>query len=170
MKSMERRLVVAMLGLLMASPVGAADQSDPLGESKYPDPSLKGPPIAFTTELRASEESSVVDSPAKGRADFVLDRATMRLSWKITYQDLTSAPIAAKIHGPQTPGGEAGPLVDLAPNGVKSPLEGSIILTDGQLRYLLTDRMYVNITTQKYKLGEIRGQLARQRLKPAVSQ
>ena len=32
-----------------------------------------------------------------------------------------------------------------------------MILTDGQLRYLLTDRLYVNITTQKYKLGEIRG-------------
>ena len=159
-----------MLGLLMAGPAIAADQSNPLGASKYPDSSLKGPPIVFVAELSASEESTVVDSPGKGRVEFTLDRPTMRISWKLTYEKLTSAPIAAKVHGPQTPGGEAGPLFDLAPNGVKTPLEGSVILSDGQLRYLLTDRMYVNITTQKYKLGEIRGQVGRQRPKPNATQ
>ena len=159
-----------MLGLLVAGPAVAADHSDPHGAAKYPDGSLKAPPIVFNAMLSAAEESMVVDSPGTGRAEFILDRPTMRFSWKLTYEKLTSAPIAANVHGPQTPGGEAGPLIDLAPNGVKTPLEGSVILSDGQLRYLLTDRMYVNITTQNYKLGEIRGQVGRQRPKPNATQ
>jgi hypothetical protein len=40
------------------------------------------------------------------------------------------------------------------------------VLADGQLKYLLNSRMYVNITTGKYRDGEIRGQL--QRMRPGV--
>jgi hypothetical protein len=94
----------------------------------------------------------------------------MKLRWKITFKDLTSPPVAARIHGPQTPGGEAGALFDLAPNGLKSPLEGEHQLTDGELRYLLTDRLYVNITTVRYKQGELRGQLQRVRPKNTPTQ
>ena len=54
-------------------------------------------------------------------------------------------------------------LVDLGGKGLTSPIEGSSILNEGQLEYLLTDRMYVNILTKKYPGGELRGQLARLR-------
>ena len=64
-----------------------------------------GPPIHFYADLSADEQSAVTDSPALGRADFILDRATLRFSWVVTYSDLTSAPTAAGLHGPQTPGG-----------------------------------------------------------------
>ena len=42
-------------------------------------------------------------------------------------------------------------------------MEGSVTLNEGQLEYLLTGRMYVNLHTVKYPNGEIRGQLSRQR-------
>lgn len=157
-----RRIVIVALAVALAAPACLAAEAAK-GKRSFPDPSLDGPPIHFLANLSADEESMVTESPGSGRAEFTLDRRTMKLSWKLTFKDLTSAPLAARVHGPQTPGGEAGALFDLAPNGVKSPLEGSHVLTDGELRYLLTDRLYVNITTAKYKQGELRGQLQRQR-------
>ena len=164
-----RRVLAVVLVLAGFSSGDAVWAAEAAGHKHvYPDPSLSGPPIRFFANMSADEESSFTESPATGRAEFVLDRDTMTFSWKITFKDLTGAPIQARIHGPQTPGGEAGALFDLAPNGVKSPLEGSHVLTDGELRYLLTDRLYINITTQKYKQGEIRGQI--QRMRPTPTQ
>ena len=122
-----------------------------------------GPPIVFFADLSADEQSAVTDSPALGRADFLLERATMKFSWIITYNDLTSAPTAAGLHGPQAPGGNAGLLIDIAKSGLQSPITGSAIITDGQLDYLLTGKMYVNIRTAKFDLGELRGQIMRKR-------
>lgn len=135
--------------------------------SKFPDPSLTGLPINWFANLASEEESWAVDSKGVGRADFTLERESMRFSWTVTYKDLTSPAIRVAVHGPQTPGGEAGVLVDLGGGGVQSPVKGSTILNDGQLRYLTTDRFYINITTPKYAKGEIRGQL--QRVRPTAS-
>ncbi|HEY6645029.1 CHRD domain-containing protein [Povalibacter sp.] len=121
-----------------------------------------GPPIRFVAEMSADEQSAYTESPGIGRAEFVLERATLRLTWTVTFSKLTSAPIGIAIHGPQAPGGNAGVLVEMSPNGVQNPLKGSAVLTDGQLEYLLTGRMYVNLRTQKYQAGELRGQIMRQ--------
>jgi hypothetical protein len=120
-----------------------------------------GPPIHFVAQMSADEQSAYTESPGIARAEFVLERATLRLSWTLTYSGLTSAPIGVGIHGPQAPGGNAGVLIEMGANGVRTPLKGSAILTDGQLEYLLTGRTYVNLRTQKYKLGELRGQIMR---------
>jgi hypothetical protein len=122
-----------------------------------------GPPIHFYADLSADEQSAVTDSPALGRADFILERATLRFSWVVTYSDLTSAPTAAGLHGPQTPGGNAGLLVDIAESGLGSPIKGSTIITDGELDYMLTGKVYVNLRTVKFDLGELRGQIMRKR-------
>lgn len=164
-----RRVLAVVLVLAGVSSGFAALAAEAAGHKHvYPDPSINGPPIRFFASMSGDEESSYTESPGSGRAEFVLDRDTMKFSWKITFKDLTTVPIAMRVHGPQTPGGEAGVLFDLAPNGVKSPTEGSHILNDGELRYLLTDRLYINITTQKYKQGEIRGQI--QRMRPTPTQ
>lgn len=126
------------------------------------DPIMEGPPIGFYAVMTADEESASTESPGTGRADFLLDRATTRLSWKVTYKNTTSPVTGAHIHGPQRPGTNAGVQFDMAPNGLKSlPLEGSAVLTDAQLEYLLSGRMYVNIHTTKYPEGELRGQIER---------
>lgn len=122
-----------------------------------------GPPIHFYADLSADEQSAVTDSPALGRADFILERATLRFSWVVTYRDLTSAPTAAGLHGPQTPGGNAGLLIDISETGLGSPIKGSTIITDGEVDYLLTGKVYVNLRTVKFDLGELRGQIMRKR-------
>ena len=125
----------------------------------------EGPPIKFRTALSADEQSSPTESPGLGVAEFILYRPTQRLDWTITYSGLTSKAVAAHVHGPQTPGGNAGVLFDLAPDVMKSPLVGSRVMNDGELEYLLTGRMYVNIHTTLYPAGELRGQIMRVRPK-----
>ena len=142
------RVTACALACLMGLPVAVGDDL--------------GPPIHFLAEMSAAEQSAYTESPGTARAEFVLERATLRLSWTLTYSGLTSAPVGVAIHGPQAPGGNAGVVIDMGAKGVSSPMKGSAILTDGQLEYLLTGRTYVNLRTQKYKLGELRGQIMRQ--------
>lgn len=127
------------------------------------DPSLGGPPIKFKATLSADEQSAPTESPGSGVVDFVLERSTQELSWTLVFDNLTSQVTGAHIHGPQTPGGNAGVLIDLAPEGPKSPAQGSLVLNDGLLEYLLTGRMYVNVHSTKYPVGELRGQIMRLR-------
>ena len=127
--------------------------------------------IQYSCDLSADEESSETYSPGSGHADFTLERESLKFSWKVSYQDLTTPPVTAGLYGPDRPGGNAGFQIDLAPKGLKSPLIGSKILNDGELQYLVTGRMYVNIVTAKYKDGELRCQVTRQRPKsPPVTQ
>ena len=122
-----------------------------------------GPPIEFHAILSADEQSAPTESPAEGCARFTLDRPTLKLEWTLSYTELTTTPTGAHVHGPQTPGGNAGVLFDLAPEGLSSPIKSSIVLTEAQLAYILTGRAYVNIHSVRYPLGELRGQIMRLR-------
>lgn len=123
-----------------------------------------GPPIQFYTDLSAEEESAITDSPGTGHVEFELERKTLKLSWKLTYSNLTSPPTSVSLHGPQNPGGNAGVVVNMSPKGVTNPLVGEAVISDGILAYLMSDRLYVNVFTTKYKEGgELRGQLKRRR-------
>ncbi len=148
----QNTLILLVLAAIFAPIAGAQDYSG-----------TEGLPIRFLAPLSADEESAPTESPGSGRAEFLLDRPTQKLSWLISFENLTSEAGAAHVHGPQTPGGNAGVLFDLAPDGMKSPLKGSVIVNDGELEYLLTGRMYVNIHTAKFPAGELRGQIMRQR-------
>lgn len=124
--------------------------------------------IIYTAVLSDEDQSTPTYSPGKGFAELRLERATLKLSWKITYQGLTSPPIAAGLYGPENVGANAGQVVDLGTRGLRSPIVGSAIISDGVLGYLTTGRIYVNIHTHRYKDGELRGQVRRQRA-PATS-
>ena len=157
---------VCVLGLVSGPLPASAQQGQNIRakpEVGLPDDSLKGPPIVFYADLSADEESSFTESPGVGRFECQLDRATLKLTWKVTYSNTTSPVTSAGIHGPQTAGSEAAVLIDLGKGGLKSPIEGSATLSDSDLEYLLTGKMYVNLHTVKYPGGELRGQLSRQR-------
>ena len=113
--------------------------------------------------LSADEQSAPTTSPGQGCALFTLDRPTLEFSWTVRFAQLTSEAVGAHVHGPQTPGGNAGVLFDLAPDNLQSPLRGAVVLSEGQLEYLLTGRTYVNIHSAKYPAGELRGQIMRLR-------
>jgi hypothetical protein len=118
-------------------------------------------PIAFAARMSADDESTAVDSPGLGKAEFSLDRDSLRLSWTVTFSGLTSPVTAVQIHGPQRIGANAGVQVDMGRSGLKPPLHGSEILNDAQVQYLIAGWMYVNVHTAKYPAGEIRGKIQR---------
>ncbi len=149
------RLRISLAILLLMSSFG---MTGAIAQTLPPEPTA---PILFYANLSPDEESYVTTSKATGRADFSLDRATVRLSWKVTFKDLQSPPTGAHIFGPQRPGQNSTPVFDLAPKGLKSPLEGSVVLNEGDLQNLMAGRYYVNIMTTGYVNGEIRGQLER---------
>ena len=50
--------------------------------------------------------------------------------------------------------------INLAPNGITSPVAGSAIISEALVQYMLSGWTYVDIPTRKYPRGEIRGRLA----------
>jgi hypothetical protein len=144
---MQRRcFVLSSLATLMSAKAGADDT---------------GAPIHYAADLSGDEETPTVESPGSGRAEFVLDRNSLVLSWTVSFKGTTSPVTGAHIHGPQGVGSNANAQIDLGAKGLQSPLKGSATLNESQLQALIMRRMYVNITTAKYKAGELRGQITR---------
>jgi hypothetical protein len=113
----------------------------------------------FHTDLSANNQTRLTISPATGTADLVLDLNTLTITWDVKFEGLVSKPTAATLNGPSQPGANGLPYVDLAPDGIVSPLKGSAVINEAQVQYLLTGWSYVQITTEKWPFGEIRGQL-----------
>ena len=97
------------------------------------------------------------DSNGEGDAKVTLDTATRVVTWKITYKGLTGPATMAHFHGPAAPGTNAGVAVPIQvqPN----VMEGQATLTPQQMEDLQAGRYYINIHTQQFPGGEIRGQV-----------
>ena len=120
--------------------------------------------IHYACNLSADEESAEVYSDGTGVAEFALERETLKLTWKITYEKLSGLALSVGVYGPDRPGGNAGLLINLVDKGApRSPVVGSKVLNDGELQYFVTGRVYMNIMTSKYKDGELRCQITRLR-------
>ena len=116
--------------------------------------------IQFVTNLDGGQEAPPVETIANGSGMIYLDRASKKLLWQISYNDLSSPVTAAHFHGPVGPGVAAGVQLKLAPtNATTSRIAGEATLTDEQMRQVLGGLWYVNIHTEKYPDGEIRGQV-----------
>ena len=116
--------------------------------------------IQFVTNLDGGQETPPVETIANGSGMIYLDRASRKLLWDISYNDLSSPVTAAHFHGPVGPGVAAGVQLKLAPtNATTNRIVGEATLTDEQMRQVLGGLWYVNIHTKKHPDGEIRGQV-----------
>lgn len=111
----------------------------------------------FHADLSADNQTRLTISPASGTADLTLDLTDLTLTWEVHFKDLQSTPTRASLHGPAQPGANGLAFVDLAPEGIKSPLTGSAVLTEAEVQYLLAGWTYVEIATEKFPYGETRG-------------
>lgn len=118
------------------------------------------PAYAETTNFTATlaPGADATDSTGSGSLEASYDSNTMEFSWTATYEGLTGPATAAHFHGPAAEGENAPPVVPIA-GDLASPIEGSATLTEEQATQLLGGMWYLNIHTEQYPDGEIRGQV-----------
>ena len=113
--------------------------------------------MKFSAKMDGSHEVPPTDTKGSGIVHATYDPSTKTLSWTLEYKGLTGEATAAHFHGPAAPGENADvavPLPDAA-----SGSKGSATLTDEQAADLESGKYYVNVHTEKYPDGEIRGQV-----------
>jgi len=92
---------------------------------------------------------------ATGNATLVLNTAHTQATYHVEYEGLSTPEIYAHIHN-ATPA-QNGPIVFTLPPG--SPKDGVWNLTPTDATELIAGRLYVNIHSDQYLSGEIRGNL-----------
>ena len=112
---------------------------------------------SFGATLSASAEVPANPSTGGGTMTATLSNETNLLTWRVTYNGLTSTPTAGHIHGPAMAGANAGVVVPFA--STASPIEGSAKLTAAQVADLRAGLWYVNLHTAANPGGEVRGQV-----------
>jgi len=126
-------------------------------------------PVRFYADMTARQQPAAVYSDGTATVDLTLDRKTLQLNWTITFSGLTSAPTGLHIHNNRP--GSHGPLIyDLTPKSPQTfagPLSGTVTMSGAEFQYLLERHLYIDLHTEKYPEGEIRGHIERgQRVKP----
>ena len=99
-------------------------------------------------------------SAGTGFATMNLDDATNLFSWDISWSGLTGNETVMHFHGSALPNQNAGVQVNFgAISGTSSPSIGSTTISGAQETDLLAGLWYINIHTDAFPGGEIRGQV-----------
>jgi hypothetical protein len=115
--------------------------------------------VHYTAHLSARSEVPKNTSKGTGQFDGDFDTDTKQLTYKLTFANLSGPAMMAHIHGPAGRNENAGVITPLGDNNPTSPISGTIMLNDEQVKELEAHRMYVNVHTAANPGGEIRGQL-----------
>lgn len=119
---------------------------------------------SFCAILSGSQEVPPVQTNASGFVKATLKGHTLIVKGR--FQGLSSAYVAAHVHGASLPGTNSGVLFTLNAtlnpgnlSGKFSECQNRFGLTDAQIQQLKDGLFYVNIHTSQFPNGEIRGQL-----------
>ena len=114
--------------------------------------------LNLKAELTAAAEVPPTDSTGTGTLEATFDTDTKVFTWTVTYDGLSGAAPAARVHGAAKEGENAGPVVPSeGPNA--SPINGNATLDDQQATDMQAGLWYFNIHTEKFPDGELRGQV-----------
>lgn len=130
-----------------------------LGGCQQMSEMMGGGATKMNANLSGQNEVPPVQTQGRGSADVSYDKSSRMLKWKVDYSGLSANPVAAHFHGPAAPGSNAGVVVNIAPGGVRNPIEGQATITEQQAQDLLAGRWYINVHTPQNPNGEIRGQV-----------
>ena len=95
-------------------------------------------------------------SPGSGVGIINLNTDTRQLEWNITFGGLVGDELVSHFHGPAPAGQPAGVQISLPPG---TPKIDSQVISEQQQTDLLAGLWYVNIHTDAFPGGEIRGQV-----------
>jgi hypothetical protein len=115
-------------------------------------------PMGFKANLDTRQEVPQ-ESGASIRAggSFSATLSGTKLTWKLTFKNLTGAATAAHIHSGAKH--KAGPVIVALCGPCKSPASGTARVTAAVAKMLDSGNTYVNVHTVKNAGGEIRGQV-----------
>jgi len=114
--------------------------------------------ISLVAHLLGSSAVPATESDAFAEAQFAFDTGSHELQYYVNYDGVTPAKV--DLHGPAGAKDKANAVLSIPPSD--SPISGTIKLTPEQNDILMAGKMYIDIHSQKYPDGEIRGQIARQ--------
>ncbi len=110
--------------------------------------------LMFRTTLTGSQEVPARETPAFGMGHATLDLETYLFTFEYSFEGLLAPQTAAHIHA--APPGMNGGVVYPLPFGSPSSLQ--VVITEEDVSQLLAGNWYVNVHSQLYPGGEIRGQ------------
>jgi len=113
--------------------------------------------VSLVAHLFGSNAIPQNKSDAFGEAQFTYDSQTRQLDYYVTYDG--ASPTRIDLHGPAGPGENAMAIATFPVS--ESPVTGKTILTQGQATALLAGKIYVDLHSQAYADGEIRGQIGK---------
>lgn len=113
--------------------------------------------ISLVAHLLGTNEVPATQSDAFAEAQFTYDSAAHELQYYVNYDGV--APAKVDIHGPAGKGENAVAVANIPLS--ESPVSGTLQLTPEQADELLAGKMYLDIHSQRYADGEIRGQIAK---------
>lgn len=136
------RTVCLSLALLLACAGGAAAET-----------------LHFATVLSGKNEKVPNNVPATGTASVTLDTVTKTATYRIEFTGLSGPVKILHIHGLRPPSGGAPEVIMMRMDHPTSPVTGTVSFTDAQIAQLKHGDLYVNVHSDKYPDGEIRGWL-----------
>ena len=116
--------------------------------------------VAWDVPLEGGQEVPPSGSLGTGFCKVILDKATGDVTVDGTYSGLMGTAIAAHIHGPAPAGMNAGIIVPLIQSGgMAGTITGGGTLTPAQVADMQAGLTYVNLHTDLFTGGELRGQI-----------
>lgn len=148
------RPLIRLLAPVLAVSLAASACSFYLGEPIVPK-------TEFRSTLDGASEVPPVATAASGWFEAVYRPSTKVLEYRLNVVKLSGPVTMAYLHGPAGPGANA---EKVAPINIPFYADGSTIsngatLTEGQAAEVLAGLWYVNVRTEKFPDGEIRGQI-----------
>lgn len=112
--------------------------------------------LQFEAVINSAQEVPANSSPATGTGTFTLNDAETQLSINVVFSGLVAPQTGAHIHGPAAPGVNAGVRFPLT---LGSPVNMVWNIPAADVTSLKAGLLYVNIHSQTFPGGEIRGQI-----------
>ena len=147
----------------MSPPVQPAPTVPPVVQPQQPTQPERSPELAaFKATL---SPANVVPPPAGSNASgelvAVLNRTSGLLRFRIQFKGLSGPVRSAAFHSPAMEDEVAAPTLSIG-RAFKSPYEGRAILSPRQSANLLAGQWYVELRTDRFPDGELRGQMIEQ--------
>jgi hypothetical protein len=115
----------------------------------------------FTAYLTGAQEVPASGSTATGYARVFLNELAGAISFRVVFNNLSSAQTASHIHAPAAIGATTGVAINFgAVGGTSGVITGSAAITPTQIAQLRQNLGYVNVHSTNFPGGEIRGQLS----------